>query len=172
MQPTLDNFFKKFRKNKEMIAHVKANSDMFFLLLRGSLSLNYDKNWRCAMLIGHLIKKKDFRLITYIDDFIEVLRDTKIDGHQRQVLVILDKMHFTEDQEGKLFDVCLTIWESVNKIPSTRMRAFWMMEKIAKNYPELQKEMKHFTVDYFIKTLSPGIKHYFVKNYHNTDTEA
>ena len=148
-----------------MIAWVKANPSSFAPLVEASLSVNYDKAWRCTMLIGHIIKNNDSRIQPYIDSFINVLVKTKKDGYQRQVLVILDKMKLTEDQEGRLFNYCLTIWENISKIPSTRIRAFWMMEKIAVNYTELREELKYFITPYYTETLSPGIKYSLFKKY-------
>jgi len=157
--------FKKYRKNKEMIAYFKANPGYFEHLIEASLSVDYNKAWRCAMLIGHIARINDSRLQSHVDSFINTLMQIKIDGHQRQILVILDKMKLIEDQEGKLFNYCLTNWENISKIPSTRIRAFWMMEKIAENYPELKKELKYFVTAYYTETLSSGIKHIVLKKY-------
>lgn len=74
-------------------------------------------------------------------------------------------MTLTENQKGQLFNYCLHIWEAIHKIPSTRIRAFWMLEKIAEDYPELKQELNHFVTPYFTETLSPGIKQYFLKKY-------
>jgi len=148
-----------------MIAYVKANPDLFPELVKASLNVEDDKAWRYSLLIGHLIKKNDVRIQPLVDEFVEVLNQTKIDGHQRQILVVLDKMKLDDDQEGRLFNYCMTIWEAINKIPSTRMRAFWMMEKISENYPELKQELKYFVTSYYTETLSPGIKHHIIKKY-------
>lgn len=157
------DFFETYKKNELLISHLKAHPHLFPQLIKEACNIKYDKAWRCAMLIGHLMDKNDSRILPHINSFITALANTKSDGLQRQILVILDQMNFTEDQEGILFNHCLTIWETLSKIPSTRIRAFWMMEKISTAYPELQKELQHFTTPYYTETLSPGIKAYFSK---------
>ena len=147
-----------------MIAYFKANPDMFPELVASSLKASEKTAWRSALLIGHLMQKEDNRIQCYVDEYIQVLENAA-QGHQRQILVILDKMKLTNDQKGQLFNHSLTIWEAVHKIPSTRIRAFWMMEKIAKDYPDLKKELQHFTTSYFTETLSPGIKIHIINNY-------
>lgn len=165
MSPEFEILFKKHTKNEEMIAYSKANPLLFPQLIEATLSPLYNKSWRCAMLLGHLIKKEDPRLQPYIEPLIAILPQAIHDGHQRQLLVILDKLIIDEVQQGRLFNYCLTIWEDINKISSTRMRAFWMMEKIAKNYPILKRELQYFVTPYYTETLSVGIKHSIQKKY-------
>ncbi|WP_010523084.1 hypothetical protein [Aquimarina agarivorans] len=157
--PSIAYIFERFNKNSQMISYMRRQPHLFPDLLATSLDLNHKQAWRCAMLIGHMMKKNDVRLQEHINAFIDCLGNVKNnDGHQRQLLIILDQMKLSKIQEGKLFDCCMTIWEDVKKIPSTRIRAFWMLLKIAKNYPELKVELLHFTTEYYNETLSPGIK--------------
>ncbi len=158
MSASLDYIFDNFRKKEAMIAYVKANPNLFPTLLAASLNNDYTHAWRCTLLLGHIITKNDKRVLRVADDYINNLLALNHDGHQRQVLIILDKITLGEEQEGRLFDKCMTLWEDVNKIPSTRTRAFWMLVKIAKPYPEIRQEIKHFTTEYYLKTLSPGIR--------------
>ena len=157
--PTVLYMFERFTKNKQMLSYVRRNPAVFEELLQLSFDLHHKQAWRCAMLVGHIIKRNDLRIVSHIDKYIDVLPILPHDGHQRQVLIILDKMKLKEDQEGRLFDKCMTLWEDINKIPSTRIRAFWLLLKIAKPYPEIQQEIKHFTSAYYLETLSPGIKY-------------
>lgn len=157
----------QYQKKDKVLLFFKANPQLFADLVEASLYSTNKKSWRYTLLIGHLIKKNDTRILPYISAFIEVLAASKIDGQQRQILVILDKMKFTEDQEGELFNICMTIWETISKIPSTRIRAFWMMERISLSYPELKQELRCFVTPYYTETLSPGIKKYITKKYCN-----
>ncbi len=157
--PSVAHIFDRFNKNDQMIDYVRKHSQLFPELIIASLCLSNKQAWRCAMLIGHMIQKNDIRLHEYMDQYIDCLSQIKKhDGHQRQLLIILDKMELNEIQEGKLFDACMSIWEDIKKIPSTRVRAFWMLLKLSKKYPELKAELLHFTTDYYTSTLSPGIK--------------
>ncbi|WP_157366686.1 hypothetical protein [Aquimarina agarilytica] len=161
---SIDYIFNHFNKNDQMIAYIHEHPQLYAELITASLSLSHKQAWRCAMLLGHMMKKNDVSLLKYVDRYIECLSKIKNhDGHQRQLLIILDKMRLNEVQEGKLFDSCMTIWEDIKKIPSTRIRAFWMLLKISDNYPELKEELLHFTTDYYTNTLSPGIKVSFTR---------
>ena len=157
-EPSLNYMFERFNKNAQMQSYIRRQPQLFDQLIQNSLSVTVNNAWRCTMLVGHLTKKNDSRLIHFKDEYINLLPKVNHDGHQRQILIILDKMKLTEDQGGHLFNHCMTIWEAINKIPSTRIRAFWILLKIAKNYPELKEELLHFTTAYYTETLSPGIK--------------
>ena len=146
-----------------MLAYVSANPSLFIDLIDASLDTVHPKAWRAAMLLGHAMKKNDQRVSSYIDVFIESLPLLKHNGHQRQVYIILDKLSLNENQNGHLFNHSLSIWEQVEKIPSTRYRAFFAMIKMTKDYPELKEELHLFTTDYYTQTLSEGIKGSFQK---------
>ena len=141
-----------------MLELIKSLPNWFYKLISASMDLKHPKAWRAAMIIGHIMKKNDPRATPHINDFIDCLPHLTHDGHQRQVLIILDKLTLNEDQNGHLFNHCLSIWEQVNKIPSTRIRAFQAMIKMTKQFPELKDELKLFTTDYYSQTLSEGIK--------------
>ena len=155
----------KYRKKNEMLAYFREHPNMFSKLVELSLAVNENTAWRSTLLVGHLMLNNDSRIFPFVDQYIEVLPNAA-EGHQRQILVILDKMKIAESQEGSLFNYCLSIWEAIHKIPSTRIRAFWMMEKIAQKHIELKEELIYFVTPYFTETLSPGIKSYLVKNYY------
>ena len=118
--------------------------------------------WRIAWEIGHKITKNDKCIIPHIDAIIAAL-NCKKDGHQRELLKILEKMDLNETQEGLLFNECIIIWKKTDKIPSVRIKAFQILIKIAHDYPELKKELIHFTSDEYTKTLGKGIRKSFDK---------
>ena len=158
LKPSIAVIFEDFTKNADMLVYVRANPSLFIDLIGASLDTKHPKAWRAAMLLGHAMKKNDARVTPYIDSFIEHLPLLKHDGHQRQSLIILDKLTLNEAQNGHLFNHCLSFWEQVNKIPSTRIRSFQAMVKMAADFPELKTELKLFTTDYYTQTLSAGIK--------------
>jgi len=67
-------------------------------------------------------------------------------------------MELNEEQEGYLFNVCVTIWEKINKKPSVRFTAFKFIIKIANKHPELSNEIAFFTQNQYFISLSPGVK--------------
>ena len=146
-----------------MLNYLKAHPDLFSDLIEASLVITHPRAWRSAMLLGHAIQKEDSRLMPFVDDFIACLPNLNHDGHQRQILIVLDKLKLNEDQNGHLFNHCLSLWEDVNKIPSTRIRAFQAMVKMTNEYPELKEELQLFTTNYYTQTLSKGIKISFLR---------
>ncbi len=136
---------------------VTENKDLLSHLFELSIANEEMYSWRAAWILDHLLKTFDYDISKEFDRITEAL-EGKTDGHQRQLLRFLLRIKLSKKQEGIVFDLCLTIWEDVNKIPSTRITAFKILSKIAKNYPELKNEISFFTTDYYTQTLSPGIK--------------
>ena len=113
--------------------------------------------WRACWIVYHCMKNDDPRIIPYVDPMIEALPLLK-DGHQRELLKIILRMKLNEDQEGRLFNVALNIWESVKKQPSVRHTAIKIILKVIKKYPELWLDLRHVMSDEYLKSLSPGIR--------------
>ena len=138
-----------------IIAHLKEHEEarkhfLEIILLRDEFA------WRAAWLLKGAVSAQD-----NYDDFIE--RAIKLipdlpDGHQREILKLLEIVTINESLEGPLFDVCMRIWESPGKIPSTRMTAFLFILETVKKYPELKTELTHLTQDHYMESLSPGVK--------------
>ena len=119
-------------------------------------------SWRSAWLIGGIIHKNDKRIIPHINQILKNLPQLP-DGHQRELIKILNKMILSEEQEGRLFDCCMTIWEAIHKSPSVRIFAFQFLIKTTKKYPDLKNEIDFLTQEQYTTTLSPGIKKSFYK---------
>ena len=119
-----------------------------------------EHSWKIAWQINHEIKTNDKRIIPYIDEIIKCI-DLKKDGHQRELLKIVQKMELNEYQNGTLFKQCLIIWRNTSKIPSVRIKAFQILIKITIKYPELKKELIHYTSAEYTNTLGKGIRKSF-----------
>ena len=90
--------------------------------------------------------------------FIEILPNCR-DNHQREIISLLEKTDINEEDEGKLFDNCITIWKKTKIQPSVRFHAFKMILKIAEKYPELQSEFDFLTEPRFMDSLTHGVRH-------------
>lgn len=149
-------------RKQTLVSFLERHPDLFEETIEVSLTDEQPQAWRAAWLIFHYMKNNDPRLLPYVDSIL--LRvPGKGDGHQREFLKILNKMELTENQEGILFDICLNIWEKINKSPSVRGTAFQTLLLMVEKYPELKRELKHLAQAHFTKTLSPGIRHSFHK---------
>jgi len=163
MDESLEEMLKTRLSMKKMITKINDDPQNFSEALRIALTEDKPQAWRAAWLLNHCIKKNDERIRCNIERVINSVRD-KEDGHQRELLKILDKMKIIEDHEGYLFDECMNIWEAIEKSPSVRITAFGILLKIVKKYPELKSEIEHLIQSHYTETLSPGIKRSFHKN--------
>jgi hypothetical protein len=162
MQKSLDDVLTGRLRKNELVSFLRKHPELFEETVKISLGDVSPQSWRAAWLIVHYMKNNDAMLRPYVNSIISCVA-AKEDGHQRELLKILSRMELTEDQEGVLFDVCLTIWEEIHKSPSVRGTAFQTILNIVKKYPELKSEIEHLTQSHYTATLSPGIKHSFNK---------
>ncbi len=157
MQSELEN--KLLNPDKEeLLSFVEKYPQSFHKLVEYAVSDEEPFNWRSAWVIFHSIKRNDKRLTEEIDRLVDAVSN-KNDGHQRELIKILNKMDLNEDQEGKLFNISMNIWEQLGKSPSVRSTAIQFIAKMAKKYPELRSELDFLTQEQYLETLSPGIKH-------------
>ena len=155
-QDTFSQLFKTVRNKEGLLQYLKEHPKAFEPLIKLSLS-NTPDAWRASWLIGHTMLPNDKRITPYTNQFINSLLQFK-EGHQRQTIIILLKLLLTDEQEGQLFDACLNIWENIKIIPSTRVTALKFILKTVKKFPELKSEIKLWTQEMYLETLSPGIK--------------
>ncbi|MCX6307766.1 MAG: hypothetical protein NTY32_02670 [Bacteroidia bacterium] len=115
-------------------------------------------SWRAAWLLWSCMEKNDQRVQPYVDTIIDILPN-RTDNLQRELFKILFNMELNEACEGRLFNICLDVWERIHKQPSVRLNAFQLIIKMARKYPELSNEIALLTQEQYIETLSPGVKH-------------
>jgi len=153
MHTILGNRFNK----DEIVGYLQKNPEQFDLTFNLALENEYPQSWRAAWVVNHCIEKNDRRIQPFISTIMEVLNQ-KQDGHQRELLKILENATIPEDLEGELFDLCVTIWGSVEKSPSVRIVAFRTIVQIVSKYPELKNEIDFLTQDHYLDSLSAGIR--------------
>jgi len=141
----------------ELVDFINENDENFVFAMNLALSVEQPYAWRSTWVLNHSVKNKDQRLTKYTEKILSNLHQLK-DGHQREFLKLLEKTIIDDDNEGFLFDNCMTIWEDVDKIPSVRIVAFKIIINIAEKYPELINEIDFITQTHYVETLSPGIK--------------
>lgn len=149
-----------------MIKFVMDNPVVFDELFELSISDDQPYSWRSAWLIWDCIEDNDPRLASKIDLILDIYPSLS-ESQQREYLMTLDKVELNEQQEGILYNLCESLWKDVKQKASIRYRAFKMMIKIMKKYPELQTEFPFLITDYYIQNLSRGAKHSVNKLIHN-----
>ena len=143
---------------EEMIAFMNTNPEYFEEAVELAVGNKEKVCWRAAFLLWGCMEKNDPRIKKHINKIIEVIPG-KEDGHQRELIKILSQMKLNEEQEGSLFNICMNLWEQLDKAPSIRYTAFKFIVNTAKKYPELSKEISVITQNHYLETLSPGVRH-------------
>jgi len=161
METALEEVIMSFNKEK-MILFMDSHPEAFEEAIKLALSDKQPHSWRAASLLWSFIEENDKRIQKHIKEIINAI-ESKKDGHQRELLKILLKMDLNKKHEGFLFDLCMNLWEQINKDPSVRVTAFKFIVKMAKKYPELSKEISFLTQDHYLETLSPGVKNSVAK---------
>lgn len=156
-----EKLFETTRNKKGLLNFIKSHPEAFIPLFKLSLK-NNTTAWRASWLIGHTMNINDVRIVADVDKMISILPLLK-EGHQRQTIIILLNMFLNDEQEGKLFDTCLNIWENIKLIPSTRITAMKFILSVVEKFPELKSEIKLWTQDMYLESLSPGIKNSLTK---------
>jgi hypothetical protein len=141
---------------EEMILFLKSHPEHFDEAIKLAISDKHPFSWRSAWLLWSSMEENDKRIQKHIKTIVDSIK-TKKDGHQRELLKILYRMKIKEKYEGRLFDICITIWEQIYKVPSVRYTALKFIIKIAKYHPELLGEIEFLTQDHYLKSLSPGV---------------
>ena len=141
----------------EMISFMDANPEFFEEAIELAITDKQPYSWRAAWLLWSCMEENDQRIQKYIKKIVNTL-ETKDDGHQRELLKILYQMEIEEEYQGKIFDLCMDIWEQINKTPSVRVNALKFVIMIAKKHPELSQEITFLTQDHYLESLSPGVK--------------
>jgi hypothetical protein len=146
----------------EMLRFLKNHPELFEETVELAIADKQPYSWRAALILVDCVKKKDSRLQPYIKKIVKSLPDKK-DGHQSSLIKILLQVDVEEDYEGKLFDICIGIWESIDKIPSVRINALRLILNMVRKYPELSGEITQLIRDENMETLSPGAKRCAIK---------
>lgn len=142
---------------EEMISFMDAHPEYFEEAIELAVNNKQPYSWRAAWLLWSCIGENDSLIQKHIQKILENIED-KADGHQRELIKILLEMNLNEEQEGYLYDLCVSLWKQVEKKPSVRFTAFRCMVKIAHKYPELSKEVILLSQEMYLGSLSPGVK--------------
>lgn len=141
----------------DMIYYMDEHPEDFEGAIKLAISNKQPYSWRAAWLLWSCMEENDQRIQGFIKKIINTIT-TKNDDHQRELLKILLQMELNEKYEGFLFNVCVTVWEKINKKPSVRLTAFKIIVKIAKKHPDLYHEIIFLTQNQYLDSLSPVVK--------------
>ena len=145
-----------------MVSYIESNPNEFTELINLAFVNKQPYSWRAAWLLWTCMKKNDKRVEKYILPIINILEKVN-DSQKRNLINVLRKMEINEQHEGLLFDICVNIWTEIDKQPSVRSKALEMIIQITKKHIELYNEVEVLTQNYYVDSLSNGIKMSIVK---------
>lgn len=144
--------------DKEFLTQLfQEQEEVYKAAIELALNNNHPLAWRAAWILAGCTQKNDPRIQPFVNNFIKEIH-LKKDGHQREILRTLLLMKLDDEQEGHLFDICMTLWENINKTPSIRYLAFKVIYQICEKHSELKDELLFITQNQYLESLSPGIK--------------
>ena len=155
------------RIHKEsMLRKVRADENNINLLLEWSMLKEQPLGWRAIWILKQVLKKNDPRLLPHIDKVLDHFT-TFNESQKREWLKTLEHQLINEDQEGLLFDLCVTEWKKIQNHPALRASSIQVIFKLLKKYPELKDELNHLMGAEYLETLSPGIRRIILRNWAN-----
>lgn len=143
-------------RKEVLLNYLNVHPESVEEVIQIALTTTLPQCWRACWLLFHYCESEDIRLIPHRSELIKAIAN-KSDGHQRELIKLIGRMDLDEDHEGRLFDQCMSIWESVKKKPSVRMMAFRYIVTVVKKYPELWGEVVHLTQPHYLDSLTPGV---------------
>lgn len=142
----------------EMIAYLNSHQEEFREAVQLALNDKQPFSWRAAWLLWSCMEYDDRRIKKHLNKIIAIL-SFRNESHQRDLMMILQRMQLNDDQQSRLFDVCTEIWYDIKKKPSVRIGAIRLIMSVAMRHRELLSEVRLMTDTVYTETLSPGAKH-------------
>jgi hypothetical protein len=162
----LDTILQTTFKKEVLINRLIQHPDEVESAIQAMLQDKQPLGWRATWILKSILNPNDPRLLKVMDQLLHNLPE-RPDGHQRELLHLILSCELNDEQEGYLFETCLSIWISIRKSPSVRYLALRHLAKLVKKYPELVHELELVTDQPYLETLSPGIR----KGCHSMVTE-
>lgn len=141
---------------QEMIDFIDESLEDKQKLVAIMLLDHHPQSWRATWIMAHFVAETTNTVVINPDDILDVVL-LKKDGHQRELLKVIYQLPLTDEQEGKLFNICITLWETVSKSSSVRVTAFKGIVTTVRNYPDLYSEISFLVQSQYMDSLSPGI---------------
>jgi hypothetical protein len=142
----------------EIISYVQQHPEVFNQLVALALDEHQPQAWRAAWVLFTLVEQMSILPVDFTEKAISKLPHL-LDGHQRELLKIINLLDIPEEMEGQLLEMCQTLWLTTAKSPSTRYNAFKIMFRLSEKYPELKTELSFLTAPHILASLSKGVQH-------------
>ena len=169
-KPSLDIVLSKFFK-KDVFNFMNQFPEEFESIVALTITDEKPICWRAAWVVQTFMEQDDERVQPYVDAILQIIPQ-KEDGHQRELLKLVINKNLTDEEEGRLFEVCIRIWKDIHKKPGTRSYAFQCIDNITTIYPELRNELMGLFGPEYLETLSPAIRKTILMKLKSADFNA
>ncbi len=141
------------RSNTDLITKAIGNDPVEFKKI---IDLIYKEKapipQRASWLLAAVNDKHPKLLEPYILLFIDTIQKFKIDGVKRNMVSVLASQFIPKKLQGKLINVCFDLILSPTETVAVKTHALQTIANIAKQHPELIKELKTVIEDQLPKT--------------------
>jgi hypothetical protein len=141
----------------DLIYYMHVHPEDFKELIKLAISNKKLYSWPAAWLLWSVMEDNDIRIQKHLKNILCNLA-SRNDDHLRELLIILQKMELDDEIEGVLFNICVTVWEKIDKKPSVRFNALKMIVKIAQKHPGLSHEVFLLSQNHYLDSLSPAVR--------------
>jgi len=156
LEPSVESLLSSLLKD-DLVAYFELHPQKIRAVIQLAKSSNPPHSARAAWLLSKMVRKKNIKIKRHIPDILHILPLVE-DGQKRDLINVLRALNLNEKEEGTLYDISITIWSDPGKIPSVRITAFRFILELCNKFPELGNEIILLTEDYYLESLSPGIK--------------
>ena len=114
-------------------------------------------HWRVAWLLTHIADIKPELLIPFQTQMMDILDRPMHNGVHRSVAKILSEQDISEDNEGPLYDKCISMVNNGNVHVAIRVHCMEVAWNIGKKYPDILPELK-LIIENHLPGEKPGFK--------------
>ncbi|MCC6549643.1 MAG: hypothetical protein IT279_06195 [Ignavibacteriaceae bacterium] len=140
-----------------MISYIQTTPSAYPDLIKLALADEPRYSWRAAWLLWIVMEINDKRLRRHLPKIAGILPERN-ESHQRELMIILQKMELPDTLAAPVFDFCITAWNNPSAALSMRYNALKLISRITDSYPELQTELSALAADEVKSSLPKSLR--------------
>ena len=130
------------RANIDYVSYLAGNDkEAFDSLFELIYTAPHPINQRAAGVIETILRTYPELILPYLDRMIDTLKDFKVDGVKRNFTKIFTYTTFSEDQKGKVVNLCFDLLQDKKESIAVRVFSMQVLYNISQEVPELKKEL-------------------------------
>jgi hypothetical protein len=148
------------RRNTDMVADIVLKKpELFGELVSILLKNEHPVSWKAAWVADVVSEKRPDLLEPYLDELIASLESIDDDGVKREVLRMLCRSSFNEDQKGPLISMCFDWLISAREPVAVKRFSMEILYEMSKQEPGIKQELAD-SIEMRMFEESPGFQSY------------